>query len=150
MLDSVNSKLLVGDPKPLLASFSKVEQSFFRKGWFKSCALLHLFFGSLWKHFSKKSWSWAEIDAGSLGSSSVRPIWYIAATGLETLFHGGLPVAISSTVQPRDQISEAGPCSTCFTTSGAIHRGVPLNRKGQLRRRGRLRWKLNNGYYGCW
>ncbi|KAJ7538262.1 hypothetical protein O6H91_11G040200 [Diphasiastrum complanatum] len=31
-----------------------------------------------------------------------------------------------SLLHPRDQISEAGPCSLCLTTSGAIHKGVPF------------------------
>lgn len=33
--------------------------------------------------------------------------------------HGGLPVAISTTAQPTDQMSAAGPCPSWRTTSGA-------------------------------
>lgn len=36
------------------------------------------------------------------------------------------PVAISTTVQPSDQMSDSNPCSFCSTTSGAIHCGVPF------------------------
>jgi hypothetical protein len=33
---------------------------------------------------------------------------------------GGLPVSISMTVQPTDQMSAARPCPSCLMTSGAI------------------------------
>ena len=40
--------------------------------------------------------------------------------------HGGLPVAISMTVQPTDQMSAALPTPVWWMTSGAIQCGVPL------------------------
>ena len=40
--------------------------------------------------------------------------------------HGGLPVAISMTVQPTDQTSAWRPCPACLMISGAIQYGVPL------------------------
>ncbi|KAF2309372.1 hypothetical protein GH714_001797 [Hevea brasiliensis] len=39
--------------------------------------------------------------------------------------HGGFPVIISITMQPRDQISKAGDISACFTDSGDMYKGVP-------------------------
>lgn len=39
---------------------------------------------------------------------------------------GGLPVAISMTVQATDQMSACRPCPVCLITSGAIQYGVPL------------------------
>jgi hypothetical protein len=41
------------------------------------------------------------------------------------LLHGGLPVAISITTQPSDQISAGRPWPVCLITSGAIQYGVP-------------------------
>ncbi|KAF2309369.1 hypothetical protein GH714_001772 [Hevea brasiliensis] len=39
--------------------------------------------------------------------------------------HGGFPVIISITMQPRDQISKAGDISASFTDSGDMYKGVP-------------------------
>jgi hypothetical protein len=39
---------------------------------------------------------------------------------------GGLPVAISMTVQATDQMSACRPWPDCLMTSGAIQYGVPL------------------------
>ena len=44
----------------------------------------------------------------------------------ENSAHGGLPVAISMTVHPTDQMSAARPCPVCLITSGAIQYGVPF------------------------
>jgi len=51
----------------------------------------------------------------------------IVVTGLLYLFdHGALPVNISITVQPNDQISLNLPTFSYFITSGAIQFAVPL------------------------
>jgi hypothetical protein len=48
-------------------------------------------------------------------------MWNMADTGCEyRLLHGGLPVAISMTVQARDQMSAGRPWPVCLMTSGAI------------------------------
>lgn len=48
-------------------------------------------------------------------------MWNMADTGWEyRLLHGGLPVAISITVQARDQMSAGRPWPVCLMTSGAI------------------------------
>lgn len=67
---------------------------------------------------------------GTKGTSSSRPILHIAATGLSKSYslHGALPVAISKTVHPYDQISAEVPNIFCvmiyqfyeINTSGGI------------------------------
>ena len=47
-------------------------------------------------------------------------------TWLWNWLHGGLPVAISMTVQATDQMSAWRPWPVCLITSGAIQYGVPL------------------------
>ena len=48
---------------------------------------------------------------------------------LPSLIKGGLPVAISTIVQPKDQISAAAPYPLCplSITSGAMYCKVPVN-----------------------
>ena len=70
--------------------------------------------------------------SGSAGTSEHMAIWYICAFAFERSYHGGCPVAISTNVAPRDQISAALQLSTsswpnsCRTTSGAMKHGVPV------------------------
>ncbi|KAF2309415.1 hypothetical protein GH714_002110 [Hevea brasiliensis] len=45
--------------------------------------------------------------------------------------HGGFPVIISITMQPRDQISKAGDISASFTDSGDMYKGVPRKCTGK-------------------
>jgi hypothetical protein len=63
-----------------------------------------------------------------VGVLSSHAMWYMAVTGLENWFHGGLPVAISMTVQPTLQMSarfQPRAVPRLLITSGAIHNGVP-------------------------
>ena len=52
-------------------------------------------------------------------------IWNNADMCVVKLDHGGRPVAISMTVQPRLQMSACLPWPVCRITSGAIQYGVP-------------------------
>ena len=75
------------------------------------------------RHSSDRSW-------GRGRSSSVHAILNSKCSReqleLTERVHGGLPCIISTTVQPKDQTSEANPCSMPRRTSGAIHKGVPV------------------------
>ena len=98
-----------------------------RNGWWRSWDAVHLCRGSLWKHLSKKSLPSSERSSGRGGSSSEQAIFLMMEakeSGKST--QGGHPWHISTTVQPRDQISEAKLCSTPCNASGAIQKGVPL------------------------
>ncbi len=65
---------------------------------------------------------------GSSGSSSLNPIFIMAATGLSKLcsLQGFFPLAISSMEHPKDHISDFTPYSYCLIISGAIHGILPL------------------------
>lgn len=54
-------------------------------------------------------------------------IFKAAAKGLGVSDQGGLPYAISITVQPKLHISACLPWPVCFITSGAIQYEVPVN-----------------------
>ena len=98
-----------------------------RNGWWRSWDAVHLCRGSLWKHLSRKSLPSSERSSGRGGSSSEQAIFLmIEAKESGKSTQGGHPWHISTTVQPRDQISEAKLCSTPCNASGAIQNGVPL------------------------
>ncbi|WVZ11472.1 hypothetical protein V8G54_016002 [Vigna mungo] len=99
------------------------------KGCFRSISALHLFLGSLTKHFSKKSFPSSDNSSGIFGNSSPTPIRINNFQILEPLLtsHAGFPVTISTTAHPRAQISAGGSYSLSFTDSGDINNGVPLN-----------------------
>ena len=65
---------------------------------------------------------------GSSGSSSLNPIFIMAATGLSKLYslQGFFPLAISSMEHPKDHISDFTPYSYYLIISGAIHGILPL------------------------
>ena len=99
-----------------------------RNGWWRSCNAVHLLRGSRWKHLFKKSLPSSERSSGRGGSSSEQAILVIIETkeNCGKFTQGGHPWHISTTVQPRDQISEGKLCSTPCNASGAIQKGVPL------------------------
>lgn len=55
-----------------------------------------------------------------VGGPLEEAIWNMAATCEPSSLQGGLPVAISMTVQATDQMSAWRPCPDCLMTSGAI------------------------------
>ncbi|THG15413.1 hypothetical protein TEA_027141 [Camellia sinensis var. sinensis] len=75
----------------------------------------------LFKHLLRKSFASSENHLGNSGTSPEHPIRSRAETGSFTSGHGGDPVAISITVQPRTQISAENPCSSPETTSDAMN-----------------------------
>jgi hypothetical protein len=75
----------------------------------------------LLKQSIKKSLASGDRWSGSFGGPLDEAMWNMADTGCEyRLLHGGLPVAISMTVQARDQMSAGRPWPVCLMTSGAI------------------------------
>ncbi len=69
-------------------------------------------------------------ESGIDGKSCELAILKIACTCVvHCVHHGGLPVAISSTVQPTDQMSAGMPWPCCLITSGAIQKALPLKER---------------------
>ncbi|KAK1321058.1 hypothetical protein QJS10_CPA03g01192 [Acorus calamus] len=92
-----------------------------RNGCSKSISHVHLSLPSLRRHFSIKSLPTSD-NAAVVGRPSPYPI------STNDTSHGAFPpVAISITVHPSDQTSDAGIGDSPRTTSGAIHNGVPHN-----------------------
>lgn len=83
------------------------------------------------KHLSKKSLQSALIPFGYGGGDLELTICIRNANWLRYPHsaHGGLPDAISITVQPTDQISANLPWPLYWITSGAIQFGVPINER---------------------
>jgi hypothetical protein len=57
----------------------------------------------------KKSFPHCDSSVGGTGVSLLHPMWYSTTNGFAISDHGGLPEAISMSVQPSDQMSEGVP-----------------------------------------
>ena len=77
----------------------------FKKGCSSSLLAVGLKDGSGQKHLSRKSFAISESVLGISGCCLYMPTLKIAASGAPNSVKGGFPVAISTTVQPRDQMS---------------------------------------------
>ena len=78
-----------------------------RNGWWRSWDAVHLCRGSLWKHLSMKSLPSSKRSSGKRGFALEQVIFVITEPkeNCKMFTQGGHPWHISTTVQPREQIS---------------------------------------------
>ena len=83
--------------------------------------------GSGSKHCSRKSLALSESVSGISGCCWYIPTLKMAASGEPSSVKGGFPVAISTTVQPRDQMSAYKMFTLCSTAHAHTHIHVHIH-----------------------